>query len=295
MITAYASLETAVTATKRGAFDFLAKPFTPEELKAAVRKAAASLLLSRQARRLSQEKRQVRFQFIRVLAHELQAPIAAIEGYLHILRDGTVADRKNAEHMLDRCLVRTGQMRKLVADLLDLTGIESGIKKREMVNLDLREVALAAVETIRPAADERRISVIVRADAPIQMTADRGELDIILSNLLSNAVKYNRDGGRVELAVAAEQGRATIRVSDTGIGMTQEEVGRLFKDFSRIRNEKTRHVFGSGLGLSTLRKVVELYGGAVNVESRPDIGSVFTVTLKTDASAAPPEASAAGE
>lgn len=86
MITAYASLETAVTATKRGAYDFLTKPFTPEELKNTIRKAASRLILTQQARKLADEKRKVRFQFISVLAHELKAPLAAIEGYLQIIR-----------------------------------------------------------------------------------------------------------------------------------------------------------------------------------------------------------------
>ena len=90
MITAYASLDTAVTATRRGAYDFLAKPFTPEELRGAVRKAARHLILQRQARRLAEEKRQVRFQFVSVLAHEMKAPISAIEGYLQMMRERAV-------------------------------------------------------------------------------------------------------------------------------------------------------------------------------------------------------------
>lgn len=294
MITAYASLETAVTATKRGAFDFLAKPFTPEELKAAVRKAAGSILLSRHARRLNQEKRQVRFQFIRVLAHELQSPIAAVEGYLRLISDGSVSDPESARHMIDRCLVRTEQMRKLVGDLLDLTRIESGIKKREMTAVDLREAVAAAVETIRPSAGERGISVSVHADAPAPMRADREELDMIINNLLSNAVKYNRDGGRVDIYASVAGGVATIRVSDTGIGMTPEETQKIFQDFSRIRNEKTRNIFGSGLGLSTVRKLAQMYGGDATVESRAGEGSVFTVTLKTEATPPPAESPATG-
>ncbi len=93
MITAYASLENAVAATRRGAYDFLAKPFTPEELRGAVRKAARHLILQRQARRLAEEKRQVRFQFISVLAHELKAPISAIEGYIQMMRERSVGGK----------------------------------------------------------------------------------------------------------------------------------------------------------------------------------------------------------
>lgn len=281
MITAYASLETAVSAIKHGAYDFLAKPFTPEELKNAVRKASESLILARQARRLAQEKRQVRFQFISVLAHELKAPLAAIEGYLHIVRDRAAGeDPKVYDHMLDRSLIRAEYMRKMITDLLDLTRVESGQKRREFTEVDVREVAKAAIDTAVPQAKERGIEIALHAGGPFVMNADRGEIDIILNNLISNAVKYNRDNGRVDVKVSRSAENVTISVADTGIGMTAEEASRLFSDFVRIKNEKTRSILGSGLGLSIVKKLAVLYGGDATVKSEPDKGSVFTVTLK---------------
>ncbi|HWU37657.1 MAG TPA: response regulator, partial [Candidatus Acidoferrum sp.] len=107
MITAFASLDTAIAATKRGAYDFLAKPFTPEEVKAAVRKAAKHLILQRQARRLAEEKRQIRFQFISVLGHELKAPLGAIEGYLNLLKDPKLSkDPAVSQQAVERSLAR---------------------------------------------------------------------------------------------------------------------------------------------------------------------------------------------
>src|SRR5512138_1092861 len=124
MITAYATLETAIDATNRGAYDFLPKPFTPDELRVAVRRAVKHLLVQRQARRLAEEKRQVRFQFISVLGHELKAPLAAIEGFLQILRDGTAgASPEVQKQVIERALARAGGMRHLIAELLDLTRI----------------------------------------------------------------------------------------------------------------------------------------------------------------------------
>ena len=281
MITAYASLETAVAATKRGAYDFLAKPFTPEELRNAVRKAAGRMIVTRQARKLAQEKRQARFEFISVLAHELKAPICAIEGYLHILKDPwTRPDPAAHDRMLDRCLIRAEQMRIMILDLLDLTRIESGLKKREAVELDLVEVARAALEIVAAEAKARNIALELHAAAPLKLTADRLEMEMILNNLVSNAVKYNRDGGRVDVTLSASDGRITISVADTGIGMTPEEAARLFTDFVRIRNEKTRHILGSGLGLSIVRKLADLYHGQVSVASQPGEGSTFTVVLE---------------
>jgi signal transduction histidine kinase len=296
MITAYASIETAVTATKRGAYDFLAKPFTPDELKSTVRKAATRLVLAKQARKLVEEKREVRFQFIRVLGHELQAPLNAVEGYLQMIKGQTAGDNPAAyAQMLDRSILRIEGMRKLIADLLDMTHIESGRRDRQLAPIDVREVARAAMETLSSSAAARNITLHLEPDAPLTMVADRGEIEMIFNNLLSNAIKYNRDGGRVEIAIGRQPEQVVIRVSDTGIGMTAEEAARLFGEFVRIRNEKTQNVLGSGLGLSIVKKIALLYGGDATVQSRPDAGSTFTVVLHEAAGAASkPSSPAAG-
>ena len=280
MITAYATIETAVTATRRGAYDFLAKPFTPAELRTTVSRAATYLALQRKARRLAEEKRQARYQLLSVLFHELKAPLAAVEGYLDLLREGLLAPGTGRyEEVLDRSRIRIEGMRRLILDLLDLTRLESGQRKREPVALDARESVRRAVETAQPAASARGIEIAVDGPDPAPLVADPGELEIVLNNLLSNAVKYNRDGGRVDVRLSRDADAVLLAVADTGIGMSREEVGRLFGEFVRIRNEKTRDIPGSGLGLSIVRKVVELAGGDVSVESEPGKGTTFTVRL----------------
>jgi two-component system, sensor histidine kinase and response regulator len=282
MMTAYASIETAITATKRGAYDFLAKPFTPEELRIAVAKATHHLVIQRQARQLASERRQVRFQFISVLAHELKSPLAAVEGYLNILRDPQTSGTPEAQQqMLDRCMMRLGGMRKLILDLLDLTRIESGTRERQIADVDLRELAQGAIELMQGDAQARAIAVDLQADGACVLQADRAELEIVFNNLVSNAVKYNRDGGRVDIALTElPGGGAQIVVRDTGIGLTEAECALLFKEFSRVKNAKTKRILGSGLGLSTVKKIAELYGGTATVQSVPGEGSTFTVTLQ---------------
>ena len=191
------------------------------------------LIVTRQARKLAQEKRQARFEFISVLAHELKAPISAIEGYLHILKDPlrALATRRPRTACSTRCLIRAEQMRKLILDLLDLTRIESGLKKRELAEVDLAEAARAAIETVAAASQERRIALELHADGPMKITADRVEIEVILNNLISNAVKYNRDGGRVDVTLRRAAGEVAITVADTGIGMAPEDAARLFSDF----------------------------------------------------------------
>ncbi len=281
MITAFASLETAVSAIKTGAFDFLAKPFTPAELRNKITKAAQSLILARQIKKLNEEKKQVRFQFISVLGHELKAPLSAIEGYLYMLKDRSAGEELvSYDSMVGRCLVRTDQMRKLIADLLEMTKIESGNRNREFKEVDLVEVTKMSIETMLPDAQKRNIQVHFDPPASLNINADRVEIEIIMNNLVSNSVKYNRPNGEVFIALYNDGDYTTIQVRDTGIGMTQEECGKLFRDFVRIKNSKTRDIIGSGLGLSTVKKIAQIYGGDAFVESIPDVGTTFKVTLK---------------
>lgn len=283
MITAFATLETAVRATKSGAFDFIAKPFTPEELKDAVRKASGHLVNQRQARKLAAEKRRVRFEFISVLGHELKTPLAAIEGYLNMIQSRALGEQvADYDQAVDRCLLRAEGMRKLIRDLLDITRMESGQKRRELQRVDVQESAASALDTVRPLAEERRITLDLQAPGPVSMTADADEIQIILNNLLSNAVKYNREAGCVDVRLGGDDQRVTIAVTDTGIGLAPNEAARLFNDFVRIKNDKTHDIPGSGLGLSLVKKLAVMYGGDVAVSSQPDVGSTFTVILQRD-------------
>ncbi|APF20427.1 response regulator receiver sensor signal transduction histidine kinase [Caldithrix abyssi DSM 13497] len=280
MITAYASLDVAVSATKNGAFDFLAKPFTPEELRTVVEKATRNLIAQREAKRLAEEKRKIRFQFLSVLAHELKAPIAAVESYLRLMQGRAAGEElKNYDHIISRSLIRLEGMRKLIFDLLDLTRIESGEKKRELRTIDLVPIAKNSIETLSVLASERDIEITLKAPESLKLTADHSELEIILNNLISNAIKYNKDHGKVEVILKESDSQVIIQVSDTGIGMTPEEQSRLFQEFVRIKNEQTRNVLGSGLGLSIVKKIAQLYNGTVSVKSEKNVGSTFTVAL----------------
>ena len=290
MITAYATFETAVKATKLGAYDFLAKPFTPDELRYALRKATQQLILSRQARKLAEEKHQVRFNFISVLAHELKAPLNAVEGYLNILR--TTEEDQNLT-MIERSIVRVDGMKKLIGDLLDLTRIESGQRERVIKRLDLGELARASFELFAGDAERRGISMALDADEGSELLADAGEAEIVINNLISNAVKYNRDGGRVTVALRRKGDAVRIAVSDTGIGLSPDDAAKLFHEFTRIKNEHTVKILGSGLGLSTVRKIANMYDGEAKVKSEPGVGSTFTVTLH-DGPASAGERSAGG-
>jgi two-component system, sensor histidine kinase and response regulator len=280
MITSYASLDLAVKATNNGAYNFVPKPFTPDELKTAIEGITKHLFLKRMTRKMKEEGKAVRFQFLQVLSHELKSPINAIEGYLQIMKDKQAGDQiESYKVMIDRSIERLKGMRTLIIDLLDLTKLESGKKSREMKKVDLSEIIRIAKDTMEPLAIQKNVKINLDAAQDIYLTADSEELEIIMNNLISNAVKYNKEGGQVHIQSTKSEGKIRITVEDTGIGMTEEETLMLFKDFVRIKNAKTRNITGSGLGLSILQKMVSLYDGEISVESQPDIGSKFTVLL----------------
>jgi signal transduction histidine kinase len=164
-------------------------------------------------------------------------------------------------------------------DMLDLTRIESGRKTREIKQTDLHEVAVMSIHTSEPMAIQRNISIRLDCEPEFMVMADPNELEIILNNLISNAVKYNRENGKVWVVIRYEKEEVVIQVEDTGIGISSEDQERLFKEFTRIKNAKTRDITGSGLGLSIVKKMVGLYDGTITLNSKPDKGSVFTVRL----------------
>ncbi len=280
MITSYASLDVAIRATRDGAIDFIPKPFTPQELKSSIEIIAKQLYLKRITNKLNEDGKRIRFQFLSVLSHELKAPLNALEGYLKMMQEKQAGERIDdyASH-IERCLQRILGMRNLIMDLLDFTKIQLERKEEKIQEVNLKEVASAAMATIQPYAIQMEVNIYLDAGPDVIIMADPANMEIIFNNLISNAVKYNKFGGKVDISIDSSGTDAIIIFSDTGIGITKTDTENLFNEFVRIRNEKTRNISGSGLGLSIVKNVVELYHGTIEVESTPDVGSVFTIRL----------------
>ena len=283
MITSFASLELAVKATNNGAYSFIPKPFTPQELRGAVEQITKRLFLKRMTKKMNTVGKQVRFMFLSVLSHELKSPLNAIEGYLRMMQDKQIGDNiEDYEKMISRSLERISGMRTLIMDLLDLTKIESGKKLREFKQLNLCEIARVAVDSMEPYAIQRNVKVNFKSEKDVMFYADSDEMEIIFNNLISNAIKYNSENGDVFVTVDRIEDEIIVTVRDTGIGMTQEEIGKLFQEFVRIKNIKTKNISGSGLGLSILKKLVEMYSGKIEVTSIPDEGTTFKIVFPYD-------------
>lgn len=280
MITSYASLELAVKATSDGAYDFIPKPFTPQELKSSIENITKRVFLKKMTNKLQDTGKQIRFTFLSVLSHELKAPLNAIEGYLKMVKERQNGPKlEDYDVMIDRSLDRIRGMRNLILDLLDLTRVESGKAKRNITRVDLALLARTAMDTMRPYAIQREVNLNLANKAPIELDGDAEELEIIFNNLISNAIKYNRDGGNVDVSIKNNEHCVEIRVTDTGIGMSEADIEKIFGDFVRIKSEKTKHIAGSGLGLSIVKKLIDNYAGKIEVTSIPDQGSTFIVRL----------------
>jgi signal transduction histidine kinase len=280
MITSYASLDVALKAHKFGATDFIPKPFTPQELKSSIENITKQQYLKRITHRMNEEGKKVRFQFLSVLSHELKAPLNAIEGYLRMMQEKQSGDRiEDYATPIERSLQRIQGMRNLIMDLLDFTKIRLERKEEKIEEVHLSNIASNAIVTVQPYAIQMDVSVKLTVKTDAIIMADPTDMEIIFNNLVSNSVKYNKRGGKAEIIINCDDNDAIIVFSDTGIGITETDKEYLFMEFVRIKNEKTRNISGSGLGLSIVKKVIELYNGIVTVDSVPNVGTTFTVRL----------------
>ena len=280
MITSYASLDVAIRATRDGAIDFIPKPFTPQELKSSIENITKQQYLKRITHKMKQEGKKIRYQFLSVLSHELKAPLNALEGYLRMMQEKQAGDRiDDYTTPIERSLQRIQGMRNLIMDLLDFTKIRLERKDEKIEEVHLSNIASNAIITVQPYAIQMELSIKLTIKSDAVIMADPTDMEIIFNNLVSNSVKYNKPGGKVEILIDSDENDVIIIFSDTGIGINDADKENLFAEFVRIKNERTRNISGSGLGLSIVRKVIELYNGTISVDSKPDIGSTFTARL----------------
>jgi len=223
---------------------------------------------------------QVKAQFVNMVAHELRAPLAAVDGFLAAIDGGYVRDSEKQHEILQRSKQRIRALMDLVGDLLDMARMEGGTVRREITPQHMGGILKEIKELIEPLADRNGIRLEIQvADSLSPVPADREELLRMLGNLAGNAVKYNRYGGQVRISAEPDGPYVKISVADTGIGISKDGVSRLFSEFFREKREATSLITGTGLGLSIVKRIVDFYHGRIAVESELDKGSTFTVWL----------------
>ena len=236
-------------------------------------------------------------EFVSTVSHELRTPLTSIKGFVRTLLDDTEGyyDRETQTEFYRIIDTECDRLVRLISDLLNLSRIESG-RALELVlsQVNVAEVIGQVVESQRAYTNRHEFEVIVQEDIP-RIVADRDKVDQVLTNLLSNAIKYSPDGGTITVH-AREIGddKIAVSVTDQGIGIAQEDIGRLFTRFHRVDSRDSRKQYGTGIGLYLVKHLVEAHKGEVSVQSTPDEGSTFTFVLPTDlrADENPQEASA---
>jgi PAS domain S-box-containing protein len=219
--------------------------------------------------------------FVSMVAHELRAPLAAIEGYLDVILEGVGGDDPQKMHrILERSRERTRGLLALINDLLAISRMQAGRLAKEKEKLPLGILLKEIAELMKGEALEKKVTIemAVPDDLPL-VQANREDVTRVFTNLLDNAIKYNHHGGRVFLRAGADDAFVRVEVQDTGIGIPKKDVAHLFDEFYRVKSKETRAITGTGLGLSIAKKIVEGHNGHIEVESRLHQGSTFRVLL----------------
>lgn len=219
--------------------------------------------------------------FIRMVAHELNSPLAAIINYINVIQSGMFDGKLDKIHeMLERSKIRGEALLELIRDLLFLNKRDSGKVEKSIESLDLKEILAGHLDFFKVQAERADISLCLEAEkGNFRVKADRGDMERVFVNLISNGIKYNRSPGSLTVRLKEVDHDVTVKIEDTGIGMTDQEMENLFQEFYRVKNEKTAGISGTGLGLATAKRVLAEYNGRIKVESEKGRGTTFTVTL----------------
>jgi signal transduction histidine kinase len=221
--------------------------------------------------------------FLSMAAHDLRTPLTSIRGYSTLLaKDAHLPDQYRKP--LRTIAVQADKLNRLISDLLDLDQIEQGRLAIKPESCDLGEIVREVVEAIEAyARDQGKEIATVLPERPLQIRADSAAIWRVLHNLVGNAVKYTDRGGRIRVSASQTAAETIIQVADNGLGMSDEEMSRLFQLYYRTGQAVDSKVAGTGVGLFIVKTLVEAHGGSIAVSSRPDQGSTFTVRLPTGA------------
>jgi signal transduction histidine kinase len=224
--------------------------------------------------------------FVAMVSHELRAPLTSVEQQLSVILAGIIGEvNERQKEMLGRAKERTHALLTLINDLLDLSKIEAGFVIQKKEPTQITEVLEKVIELLRHEAEKKNISLRLSFDPGLlQVMADRGNMEEVFINLVSNGIKYTSEGGSVSLSARIEGSHLCVEVSDNGIGISAEDLPRIFDKFYRVKNAQTRKITGTGLGLPIVKGILEAHLGSIEAESQPGIGSKFRVYLPLELS-----------
>jgi len=219
--------------------------------------------------------------FLSLVSHELKAPLGAIEGYLNLILDGVVVGQpEKGKNYIQKSRDRAHELLELVNDLLDLSRAEKKLSSKVMSLIDLSTIIKDTYEFYKNEAKNKSIQFLIKvSDELPKIRGNQEELSRLFANLVSNAIKYTPEKGQVSLKVEKNNKQIYVVVQDTGIGMSQDEVAKVFDEFYRAKNAVSKKISGTGLGLAIAKKIAEEHNGYIEIESELEKGSIFTVVL----------------
>ncbi|MBK7630449.1 MAG: ATP-binding protein [Ignavibacteriales bacterium] len=222
----------------------------------------------------------MRSQFLANVSHELRTPIFSIQGYLETLLNGAMDDPKVNKHFLQKADQHTVNLSNLLNDLIDISMIESGEMRMSFRYFDINLFIKNILAEFSLLAEEKNINLIFNPPIEaLQVFGDKEKLKQVFVNLLQNAIKYT-DEGSVEILLDEEKKLVNISIKDTGIGIPEEDLTRVFERFYRVDKARSRAVGGTGLGLAIVKHIIEAHNSKIIVQSKLSEGSIFSFKLK---------------
>ena len=222
----------------------------------------------------------MRSQFLGNVSHELRTPIFSIQGYLETLLNGAIDDPKVNKHFLQKANQNTVNLSNLLNDLIDISMIESGEMRMSYRYFDINIFIKSIISEFVPMAEEKNIKLIFNlVKEGLQVFGDKDKIRQVFVNLLQNAIKYT-DEGSIEILLDEEKKFVNISIKDTGIGIPEDDLNRVFERFYRVDKARSRAVGGTGLGLAIVKHIIEAHNSKIIVQSKQGEGSTFSFKLK---------------
>lgn len=271
------ALEQGMAVVASGDFDHKL-PFSADRNDEFGRLAASYESMARQLADLDRLKAE----FVSVASHELKTPINVIAGYVELLKEGIYGDLSSRQvEVLETILKQTQTLTRLVGQLLDVSRFEAGGGRIEPKPMDLRRFLQNLHDSFHVLAMQREVNfqVLRAAELPAEVVWDEDRMNEVVGNLLSNAFKFTGKGGRVILEAEKVDSSVRIRVSDTGVGIPRQQLAQVFRKFYQADNQAATPTAGTGLGLAIAKQIVEAHQGTINVESRVNAGTTFTIVV----------------
>lgn len=221
----------------------------------------------------------MRKEFVSNVSHELKTPLTAIRGFVETLKDGAIDDPNTAVKFLKIIDIESQRLEKLISDLLELSSIESNKISRLNVGIDIRTVADAAVEAYKVTAAKRNINIVNNIETSHIIVGNLELFKAMLYNLVSNAIKYNVDNGTVTISIKEVADGILLNITDTGIGISNDDIYRIFERFYKVDKSRSYDPESTGLGLSIVKHILDLFDGDISVDSILGEGTTFKVYL----------------